>query len=130
MIINLVNEALGSGARQGQACAVLGVSARALQRWHREAEVGVDRRTLRGYEPPHKLSAEERAAVLTLANSAEFGHLPPSQIVPRLADSGRFFQVPGKRTTGTGPQKYAITGPGWKGTLPDGVDNLGVSIAA
>jgi hypothetical protein len=29
--------------------------------------------------------------------------------------------VPGKRTTGTGPQKYAITGPGWKGTLPEGV---------
>jgi hypothetical protein len=31
------------------------------------------------------------------------------------------FQVPGKRTTGTGPQKYAITGPHWKGTLPEGV---------
>jgi hypothetical protein len=31
------------------------------------------------------------------------------------------FQVPGKRTTGTGPQIYAITGPGWKGTLPEGV---------
>jgi hypothetical protein len=31
------------------------------------------------------------------------------------------FQVPGKRTTGTGPQTYAITGPGWKGTLPKGV---------
>jgi hypothetical protein len=31
------------------------------------------------------------------------------------------FQVPGKRTTGSGPQKYAITGPGWKGTLPEGV---------
>jgi hypothetical protein len=31
------------------------------------------------------------------------------------------FQVPGKRTTGTGPQKYAITGPGWSGTLPEGV---------
>jgi hypothetical protein len=31
------------------------------------------------------------------------------------------FQVPGKRTTGTGPQKYAITGPGWKGKLPEGV---------
>lgn len=31
------------------------------------------------------------------------------------------FQVPGKRTTGTGAQKYAITGPGWKGKLPDGV---------
>ncbi|MGO4842367.1 DUF1254 domain-containing protein, partial [Rhizobiaceae sp. 2RAB30] len=31
------------------------------------------------------------------------------------------FQVPGKRTTGTGPQTYAITGPGWTGTLPEGV---------
>jgi hypothetical protein len=31
------------------------------------------------------------------------------------------FQVPGKRTTGTGPQKYAITGPNWSGTLPAGV---------
>jgi len=31
------------------------------------------------------------------------------------------FEVPGKRTTGTGPQKYAITGPNWKGELPEGV---------
>jgi len=31
------------------------------------------------------------------------------------------FQVPGKRTTATGPQKYAIAGPGWKGKLPEGV---------
>jgi hypothetical protein len=31
------------------------------------------------------------------------------------------FQVPGKRTTGTSAQTYAITGPGWKGTIPAGV---------
>jgi hypothetical protein len=31
------------------------------------------------------------------------------------------FQVPGKRTTGTGAQTYAITGPGWTGALPAGV---------
>ena len=31
------------------------------------------------------------------------------------------FQVPGTRTTGTGAQTYAITGPGWTGTLPTGV---------
>jgi uncharacterized protein (TIGR03000 family) len=31
------------------------------------------------------------------------------------------FQVPGTRTTGDGAQVYAITGPGWKGTLPSGV---------
>lgn len=29
--------------------------------------------------------------------------------------------MPGKRTTGTGPQTYAISGPGWKGELPKGV---------
>ncbi len=33
----------------------------------------------------------------------------------------RCSTVPGKRTTGTGAQTYAITGPGWKGKLPDGV---------
>ena len=32
-----------------------------------------------------------------------------------------YFLVPGKRTTGTGPQAYAITGPNWTGTLPPGV---------
>jgi len=31
------------------------------------------------------------------------------------------FQSPGSRTTGTGAQTYAITGPGWTGTLPAGV---------
>ena len=31
------------------------------------------------------------------------------------------FQVPGKRTTGTKAQKYALAGPSWKGELPEGV---------
>jgi len=31
------------------------------------------------------------------------------------------FADPGKRTTGTGAQTLAITGPGWSGTLPPGV---------
>ena len=34
------------------------------------------------------------------------------------------FADPGKRTTGTGAQTYAITGPGWAGTLPKGVKEL------
>jgi hypothetical protein len=42
-------------------------------------------------------------------------------LFPMLDGWTNVFQVPGKRTTGTGPQKYAITAPGWKGTLPDGV---------
>lgn len=42
-------------------------------------------------------------------------------LMPMLDGWTDVFQVPGKRTTGTGPQKYAIVGPYWKGTLPAGV---------
>src|SRR3954469_19321952 len=42
-------------------------------------------------------------------------------LVPMLDGWTNVFQVPGKRTTGTKAQTYAITGPGWKGTLPAGV---------
>lgn len=42
-------------------------------------------------------------------------------LFPMLDGWTNVFQVPGKRTTGTNAQTYAITGPGWKGTLPTGV---------
>ncbi|HEX7271062.1 MAG TPA: DUF1254 domain-containing protein [Casimicrobiaceae bacterium] len=42
-------------------------------------------------------------------------------LFPMLDGWTNVFQVPGKRTTGTKAQKYAITGPGWSGTLPGGV---------
>ncbi|QOZ65413.1 DUF1254 domain-containing protein [Bradyrhizobium arachidis] len=42
-------------------------------------------------------------------------------LFPMLDGWTNVFQVPGKRTTGTRAQTYAITGPGWKGKLPAGV---------
>jgi hypothetical protein len=42
-------------------------------------------------------------------------------LFPMLDGWTNVFQVPGKRTTGTAAQTYAITGPGWSGTLPAGV---------
>ena len=42
-------------------------------------------------------------------------------LFPILDGWTNVFQDPGKRTTGTKAQKYAITGPGWTGTLPAGV---------
>lgn len=42
-------------------------------------------------------------------------------LFPMLDGWTDVFQAPGKRTTGTGAQTYAITGPGWKGALPSGV---------
>jgi hypothetical protein len=42
-------------------------------------------------------------------------------LFPMLDGWTTVFQVPGTRTTGTGAQTYAVTGPGWTGTLPAGV---------
>ena len=40
--------------------------------------------------PVNKLSDEERQHVLVIVNSKEFRSLPPSQIVPTLADRGEY----------------------------------------
>jgi hypothetical protein len=45
-------------------------------------------------------------------------------LLPMLDGWTNVFAVPGKRTTGTRAQTYAITGPGWSGTLPAGVKEL------
>lgn len=45
-------------------------------------------------------------------------------LMPMLSGWTDVFEVPGKRTTGTKAQTYAITGPNWKGRLPDGVKEL------
>lgn len=86
-----LTEAIAAGARQDRACAVLGLSARTVQRWQADEIVRSDRRPERRQAPPSKLSERERIDLLVVANSAEFGHLPPSQIVPRLADRGEYL---------------------------------------
>ncbi|AEG01419.1 Integrase catalytic region [Methylomonas methanica MC09] len=90
-LIESVAEATEAGARQDQACAVLGLSPRTLQRWQTGETPGEDQRPLRQYTPAHALTEAERAHILTVANSAEFADLPPSQIVPRLADQGIYL---------------------------------------
>src|SRR4029453_2641471 len=42
-------------------------------------------------------------------------------IVPMLDGFSEVFKVASSRTTGSKAQTYAITGPGWSGTLPQGV---------
>ena len=85
-------EALEAGARKHPAAEVLGLSLRTLQRWLAGPELSADRRpdAVRSI-PAHALSPEERQAVLDVCNSQEFASLPPSQIVPRLADQGRYL---------------------------------------
>jgi len=45
-------------------------------------------------------------------------------LMPMLDGWTNVFEVPGTRTTGSKSQTYAITGPRWKGTLPEGVKEL------
>ena len=90
-VLVLLTEAVAAGARQDRACAVLGLSARTVQRWQPHETVRGDRRPQRLHAPASKLSELERKRLLAVANSAEFGHLPPSQIVPRLADRGEYL---------------------------------------
>ena len=90
--VALINEAVTAGAQRAKACSALKTSERTLRRWIRGGEVHSDQRPLVPRpEPANKLSATERAAVLEACNSKEFASLPPSQIVPKLADQGRYL---------------------------------------
>ncbi len=90
-VISLVSESMLAGARQSQVCKIVGLSERTLQRWQTGDVVQSDKRPQRLYQPTNKLTDRERAHVLAVANSEEYGHLPPSQIVPRLADQGHYL---------------------------------------
>lgn len=93
LCISLIREAMQSGCRLEKACEELGLSLRTFQRWVRDGEaVRADGRTTTERAPPHnKLSEAERQQILEVANSAEFASLPPSQIVPSLADRGVYL---------------------------------------
>lgn len=62
-IMMWITEATQAGARQQQACLLIGLSTRTLQRWQKAIEQ-VDGRTRRTAPPPHKLSPCERAKLL------------------------------------------------------------------
>ncbi len=89
LILGLVDEAVHAGARQHKACEVLGIDPRTVQRWIRQ-EIGEDRRAGPRRPPRNKLSPAERRSILDLVNAPEYRDLSPKQIVPLLADRGRY----------------------------------------
>lgn len=89
----MIREAHAAGCRLHCACAELDICIRTYQRWVRDGgdAVVADRRTTNVLPTPgNKLSDEERAQILAVANSEEFASLPPSQIVPALSDQGMY----------------------------------------
>ena len=94
ILLDLIGQACGSGARLHKACALIGLDARTVQRWRRPGHEQGDLRAAgkrRNTVPANKFSQAERQAALALVNSDQFKDLPPSQIVPRLADQGIYM---------------------------------------
>jgi transposase InsO family protein len=88
----LIEETCLSGARQERACAELEIDARTYRRWVREGDVKSDGRpAAKRAEPRNKLSDEERTQLRETCHRPEFASLPPSQIVPHLADRGEYI---------------------------------------
>ena len=90
--VRLIKEAMNAGARTASACREMGISMRTFQRWTREGDVRTDGRP-DAYRPApkNKLTPQERQAVLDTVHSTAYRSLPPSQIVPALADEGRYI---------------------------------------
>jgi transposase InsO family protein len=88
-----IEDARAAGARLARACEVAGISVRTLQRWQVDEGLVTGDRRPAAPRPlaAHALSAEERAAVLQVANEPRFADLPPARIVPMLADEGTYL---------------------------------------
>jgi len=91
--VSLVEESSKAGARQSKACEILGITARTLQRWKKTDDKSIkkDQRQYRKSVPANKLSSEEKEEIMRICNSREYMNLPPSQIIPALADQGIFI---------------------------------------
>ena len=90
--VELIEEAVEAGASPKRACEQLQISHRSYQRWSRGGQVQADRRPeAERAAPANRLSEEERRRILEACNREEFSSLPPSQIVPALADQGEYI---------------------------------------
>lgn len=87
--IELIDEANENGARIELACRELNISARTYYRWKNSKE---DKRPLtKRPSPKNKLTKEEKQKILKVVNQPKYKDLPPSQIVPSLADEGVYI---------------------------------------
>lgn len=92
-IAALIDEATAAGAGLAAACAALDLSLRTLQR-RQDPSGGIceDRRPDAARPAArNKLSEAERDEIVATCNAPEFASLPPSQIVPCLADQGKYI---------------------------------------
>lgn len=88
MTLALIAEAESAGARVAAASEALGLNVRTVERWRGGAQE--DQRRGPKTAPANKLTSEERLEVLATVNLARFRDRSPNEIVPLLADEGRY----------------------------------------
>jgi transposase InsO family protein len=87
-----IDAAKAGGALLAKACKEAGISMRTYRRWSRDGEVHADRRPDAHHpDAPWKLSEAEQKAVLATCMEPRFADMPPTQIVPTLADEGVYL---------------------------------------
>lgn len=92
MAIELIDQAVQSGARLPKACEVLGLSPRTFRRWRQRRDLQDQRRlAAQSRDIAHALTEHEKQEIIAVCNQPEYQSLPPSQIVPLLADQGRYI---------------------------------------
>ena len=90
--VKLIDEAVEAGARKFRACEVLEITVRSYQRWCIKGDVKAGSRpNAERPRPSHALSKEEIQEVITMLNTPKYWSMPPSQVVPRLADDGIYL---------------------------------------
>lgn len=91
-IISMVDQARSEGARLSPACQCAEIDVATYRRWQHDGRVLSDRRAVASRPVPcNKLTIEEQQMILLTCHLPEFQSLPPSQIVPTLADMGRYL---------------------------------------
>jgi putative transposase len=90
MIIELIDEAVATGASFGKACGVIGLAPTTVARW-KSAPDDADGRRGPKTPPPNALSADERAEVVAIMNAPENSSMSPESLVPYLATLGMYL---------------------------------------
>lgn len=90
MTLQLVAEARSQGASLKEACAVLGIDPRTVQRWQQQGHDAEDQRQGPRTVAAHALSPAERHKIVEIATAPRFRNLSVRQIVPLLADEGTY----------------------------------------
>ena len=88
--MSAIDQAQAGGARLAQACQIVGISARTIERWREQPE-GEDARHGPHHRPNNALSPAEESQVLSVLRSSRYAELSPKQLVPQLADEGVYL---------------------------------------